>query len=66
MIFQQVSKGRAAVVWLAMRNCSAMQRDADATFMVVGQTYASKHEDDEIREKAMGRAVARSGEMKMF
>jgi len=40
-----------------------MQRDGDATFTVVGQTYTSKHEDDEIRENAMGGAVARTGEM---
>jgi hypothetical protein len=43
-----------------------MQRDVDATFIVVGQTYTSKHEDDDIKENAMGGAVARSGEMKMF
>jgi len=43
-----------------------MQRDVDAMFVVVGQTYTSKHDDDEIKEKAMGGSVARSGEMKMF
>lgn len=47
-----------------------MQRDAkggvNATFIVVGQTYTSKHEDDEIKENAMGGAVARTGELKMF
>ena len=45
-----------------MHNCSVMQRDVDATF-IVGQTYTSKYEDE---ENAMGGAVARSGEMKMF
>ena len=43
-----------------------MRRDVDVSFIVVGQTYTSKHDDDEITENVMGGAVARSGEMKMF
>jgi hypothetical protein len=44
-----------------------MQGDVDITFIVVGQTYTSKHENDEIKENAMGGAVARrGGEVEMF
>jgi hypothetical protein len=43
-----------------------MQRDVDATFKVVGQTYTSRNEDNEIKGNAMGGAVARSGEIKML
>jgi hypothetical protein len=62
-LFNRLATGERQSFGLAMHNYSVMQRDVYATFIVVAQTYTSKHEDE---KSAMGGAVTRSGEIKMF